>query len=150
MDLSIYLNLSIIAHKSGLLRQWEVDELAKPELVKTFRSIHTGPISLLKVSLFFSQKNSKVMQCEPLLRILLGAGVYIIAAQKIISYLTFFFNFHCFFCYIFLNLCFSGFFLAVIRAYIRQGNLKGQFPSFLLLFRFFLPFSRILRVRSNS
>jgi len=39
----------ITAHKSGLLRQWEVDELAKPELVKTFRSIHTGPISLLKL-----------------------------------------------------------------------------------------------------
>ena len=109
--LSIYLNLSIIAHKSGLLRQWEVDELAKPELVKTFRSIHTGPISLLKVSFFFSQKNSKVMQCVPLLRILLGAGVYIMAAQKIISYLTFFFQFSLFFFAIFFLISiFSGFF----------------------------------------
>ena len=44
------------AHKSGLLRQWLIDELAKPEIQKTFRSIHTGPISVLQVRLYLHKR----------------------------------------------------------------------------------------------
>jgi len=39
----------VTAHKSGLLRQWRIDELAAPDIQKTFRSIHTGLISVLQM-----------------------------------------------------------------------------------------------------
>ena len=47
----------ISAHKSGLLRLWYMDEETKnkPEIMKTFRSIHSGPISVLKVVFKFTQ-----------------------------------------------------------------------------------------------
>jgi hypothetical protein len=40
----------VAAHKSGLLRQWSLaPPPTKPEIVKTFRSIHVGPIACMKV-----------------------------------------------------------------------------------------------------
>ena len=41
--------LIVVAHKSCLLRLWSLSLPNKPEIVKTFRSIHVGPISCMKV-----------------------------------------------------------------------------------------------------
>ena len=57
LPLSIYqriLYLLYLAHKSSLLRQYALQQDVedwKPEVVKTFRSIHTGPIALMKVEI---------------------------------------------------------------------------------------------------
>ena len=39
----------VTGHKSGLVRQWDLTDRAKPDLVRTFRSIHVGPISVIRL-----------------------------------------------------------------------------------------------------
>jgi len=44
----------ITAHKSGLLRIFAIVAEAPPEIMKTFRSIHTGPIAFMKMHVWDS------------------------------------------------------------------------------------------------
>ena len=45
----VHVSILFIAHKSGLLRIFSIVAEAPPEIMKTFRSIHTGPIAFMKV-----------------------------------------------------------------------------------------------------
>jgi len=41
-------NVTVVTgHKSGLVRHWSLVDFSKPEVVRTFRSIHVGPISVM-------------------------------------------------------------------------------------------------------
>ena len=50
----------VTSHKSGLVRIWSQDRAAggRPSLVRTFRSIHSGPVSLMKVARLGPQGSS--------------------------------------------------------------------------------------------
>ena len=44
----------VTAHKSGLVRVWRAGGGGVPEVVRTFRSIHTGPIAVCYLHLLES------------------------------------------------------------------------------------------------
>ena len=50
----------VTSHKSGLVRIWSYEKSSEsgPSLVRTFRSIHSGPVSLMKVARLGPQGSS--------------------------------------------------------------------------------------------